>query len=343
MKLLGPSDRSALWFSSGRQALFALCSELVKLGLKTAWLPEYHCASMVSPFVCAGADVRFYPVGDALQPEADALVSVGSGDAVVVVHYFGRPYDFTEVARLCLERDAVLVEDAAHADLSFEHVRRTVGKLGRFVLSCPRKFYPIYDGAILTGDPFVVSQIRQRSPSLREQAKSLVALTKRAKHHAGVIGAVHSGAADRALESTDSSYIDPRFDVGARTRATIASKVAWKLMRNGRRKQARRMERFAAIHRAVTEGSFAKPLYSEVPKEMVPYFYPAILKQADDFHRLRSFGINALRWENLTGEPTDRIRRLQPRLVQLPCSDTMAEADFRRLLSLLRDWQSGSE
>src|SRR5688572_9450961 len=142
-------ETGALWFGSGRQAAFALYGELRRAGTRSIWIPEYHCMSMVSPVTAAGAAVRFYQVDETLNARLETLSAVRPNDAVVVVHYFGRAYDFEHVAAFCAERGAILIEDAAHIEISSIDGESSVGRYGHYVLYCPRKFLPIYDGAIL--------------------------------------------------------------------------------------------------------------------------------------------------------------------------------------------------
>ena len=221
MSLPKRPQHSVLWFASGRQGLHALFAELLEDGLETVWLPEYHCMSMVAPALTAGARAQFYGVTSELEPRIDTLADIRRGDAVVAVHYFGRPYDLAPISKLCREREAVLVEDAAHVDLTVAKAEADVGQLGDYVLSCPRKFYSIYDGAMLIGDASTLRRVRQRWPTLREQTKGLAALMRPPDHKPRVV------TADETEQQAESTYVDPRFVIRERTRATLASRMAW--------------------------------------------------------------------------------------------------------------------
>ncbi len=323
--------RSTLWFGSGRQAMFALYTVLRGAGLRTVWLPEYHCLSMVSPCTAAGLDVRFYELGPELAPRAATLAGVRETDVVVAAHFFGRAQPIADIAELCRTRGATLLEDAAHVDLSAAAARRDVGVLGDFVLSCPRKFYAIYDGATLTGNAATLRAVERRTPRVREQLKGAAASLFPAKEPVGVARESLPGT------SNDTRYVDPRFIVDAGTRATAAARIVWSLTLDKPRRHAVRLSRYRAIEDAITGASFIRPLLATTPESsFVPYAYPAVLANPDDFLRMRRLGINVLRWEELASQPSPTIAALQWSLVQLPCSERIADDVFERMLARLR-------
>jgi perosamine synthetase len=329
----GPSkarrETGSLWFGSGRQASFALYRELRRAGTRSVWLPEFHCMSMVSPATAAGVAVRFYQVDEMLTSRLETLSAVQPHDAVVAVHYFGRAYDLEDIAELCAERGAILIEDAAHVEISSIGADGSVGRHGQYVLYCPRKFLPIYDGAVLVGPSAFIDDVAQSIPNVREQVKSLVALSKSRRY---ALGTTPPTAQQQVVPA---DYVEPRFALVA-TRATVASRIGWRWCFNKTRRWALRRRRFEAIHDAVQGSPAIRPLFTEIQRGATPYVYPALLADPRDFYKLRDAGINALRWEELAAEPSATIDRLYRSLVQLPCCDGMAERDFERLLQLLR-------
>ena len=284
--------------------------------------------TMVVPFRLAGLNVRFYEVDEQLLPCMNTLADVQWSEIVVGVHYFGRPYDLTPVAAFCRERRCVLIEDAAHVDISSLSPTSVVGSVGEFTLSCPRKLYRIYDGAALVGSAADLRLIKQTRPSVREQLKSVDAIVRNVQPR-GVVSVPPTET--KVVEG----YVDPRFEITSRSRATLASRLTWHLLSRRRRAKDVRVRHYEAIHRVVRVAAGIRPLFVDMPVNVMPYVYPAVLDKPEDFRRLRRLGINVLRWEELATKPSDRVERFMWSLIQLPCCDAMSDNDFARMLGYL--------
>ena len=139
------------WFSRGAWTLRAIVSwwQVTHRGADPVlWLPDYFCNQSTSPVRAAGARLRFYPVGEDLEPRWEACRLLATGERphlFVLVHYFGAAADAPAAREFCLAHDAVLIEDAAHV------LARTpgIGGIGEFVFFSPRKCLAIPDGALL--------------------------------------------------------------------------------------------------------------------------------------------------------------------------------------------------
>jgi len=78
-----------LRFWNARAALAHLLAELEP---GRVWLPAYVCAEPAQAAARDGREVRFYPVGETLSPDTDALArELRAADAVLAVDYFGAP------------------------------------------------------------------------------------------------------------------------------------------------------------------------------------------------------------------------------------------------------------
>lgn len=138
---------------SGRYALFAAIKALGLSAGSEALLPAYQCGTEVEPFVRAGLRASFYRVGRDLACDTAhlaALLSQGRGPRVVLLtHYFGLPQPrVAEVAALCRQSGAYLIEDCAHALLS-EHQGRPLGSWGEAAVFSLIKPLPLPDGGLL--------------------------------------------------------------------------------------------------------------------------------------------------------------------------------------------------
>ena len=195
---------------------------------------------MVIPFSLAGLNVRFYELDEQLSPCMKTLTNVQPSEIVVGVHYFGRTYDLTPLAALCRDRRCVLIEDAAHVDPSSLSPTSSVGSVGNFTLHCPRKFYRIYDGATLMGDATDLRVIEQSAPSFREQLKGVSAVLRNVNQR----GTVSTAQVEKKVVE---GYVDPRFAITTRSRATVPSRLAWQVQSRQQRPKDIRVRHYAAI------------------------------------------------------------------------------------------------
>lgn len=132
-----------VWLDTGRSALALIARQRAKeAATATIWLPAYSCASIVSPFLRQGLQVRFYPVGATL----DGLnVSPLPGDTLLFIHYFGLRNE-AALSRVDELRSAsvCLIEDCVQAALT-----DGLGRYGDYALTSLRKLLAQPDGALL--------------------------------------------------------------------------------------------------------------------------------------------------------------------------------------------------
>lgn len=124
--------RSGIWFLVDR------------LRPPQVWVPSYTCHTVVRAVEKNVTALRFYEVGSDLNVRsAEWLSEVGFGDVVILIDYFGFPYDH-DLGALIMKRGAWVLEDACQALLSVH-----VGTSSDFVLFSPRKWIGVPDGGIL--------------------------------------------------------------------------------------------------------------------------------------------------------------------------------------------------
>lgn len=131
---------SGLLLFSGRDALRLMVAVGVKeRGWRRLWIPDYFCQDVVAALVGAGVELRTY-ADDPLRDAPD-LPEARSGDAVLVVNYFGLR------ERIAFpRRDGVeLIEDHTH-DPESEWARTSAAD---FCLASLRKTLPLPDGGVL--------------------------------------------------------------------------------------------------------------------------------------------------------------------------------------------------
>ena len=128
-------------FANARSALAAL---LVQRRTRRVWLPAYVCDAVAEGAAAAGADVRFYRVGETLEPDCAALArTLAADDAVVIVDHFGRAWADPWRELIARRPQALYVEDRAQALESGE------APLADATLFSPRKLLGVGDGGLL--------------------------------------------------------------------------------------------------------------------------------------------------------------------------------------------------
>lgn len=126
-------------FRTARAALAAL---LGHRGIKRLWLPAYCCTSLADG--AGNCETAWYSTGHRLEVAPGALDGVRSGDAVLVIDYFGRrPSE--AVRRMARDHDLLWIEDRAQA------LAPDAPPFGEIVLHSPRKLWGVGDGGILVG------------------------------------------------------------------------------------------------------------------------------------------------------------------------------------------------
>jgi len=142
-------DRVKFWTSSGRQALRLLLEALdLKTGSGVA-LPLFTDPSLFSAVVAAGCRPVFIDIDPQFLTMCPASLELASGkfSAVVAVHLFGQLADMSAI--LAVAEDAPVIEDAAHAPLSYLN-GHMAGRFGAaaFYSFASTKYWPAGGGGL---------------------------------------------------------------------------------------------------------------------------------------------------------------------------------------------------
>jgi dTDP-4-amino-4,6-dideoxygalactose transaminase len=138
------------FYRRGVHALAAVLNE-VKKESRSILLPAYICQSVTRTVMASGMDAYFYDVNTEMEPSLEqirALLRSKEARAVLIVHYFGFPQAMRDVAKVCAESDASLIEDCAHVLLT-PHMVANVGIAGNVAIFSLSKTYPIRAGGAL--------------------------------------------------------------------------------------------------------------------------------------------------------------------------------------------------
>lgn len=109
-------------------------------------VPAYICYSAIEPFTLRGIEVRYYKINKNFTADLEALNKLVDNNtkALLYVNYFGLMDNFEDYQDFCRNNGLYLIEDNAH--LLLPDYRYAKGDISIYSL---RKFYPVFNGAIL--------------------------------------------------------------------------------------------------------------------------------------------------------------------------------------------------
>ena len=155
------------WYAYARYALANFLKERhVTRGI--LYVPSYICAEATFPLKDIGQTVRYYPVGDHLEPDWDWLETNLDAEAraFLLVHYFGFPNAVQEALEFSQRHSLLLVEDCAHSFLT-KVGGETIGSFGDGGIYSYRKVLPVPNGAgLVTKGREEIAGVRFDGPGL---------------------------------------------------------------------------------------------------------------------------------------------------------------------------------
>jgi hypothetical protein len=298
-----------------RTALFLVARHLAPARI---WLPAYHCPAMVEPFLAAACEVRFYPVTADLEPDTGFLEQgLQRGDALVAVRYFGFDCGIRRIVDLCRERGVRLIEDMAHAAYAD-------APCGDFAVTSLVKFLPLVVGAelVVPGPGAAADALSRQHGSL--PGPGLVRLRQQARRVGRRLGLIGS-------EGGGYRYFDAR-----RIQRGVPRAVEDVIRQSDHAAIcSRRQHNFRYLYQHLKDSALGRPLFDDLPGQVVPYVFPFLLHDVETFEHVRHGAIQALRWEELAPTPCAVSESYRGRLIQLPVHQCLDEMQMRRMIDCL--------
>ena len=331
----------AIFVNAGRTALQLIAQHLPTKG--AFLLPGYHCPTMVTPALSAGRQVRFYRIDERLNADvADIEQQLRQGGiaAVLLPHYFGFPQaQITSIAELAHASGAWLIEDCSHA-LFGNLDDKPLGSFGDYAIASTRKFFAGRDGGILLINQGPTFSVDLPHYSLREEIQALYDLPQQAaaarRRRSEVVSDTPAPASAPARPS-------PTYNSMPLRQGLRSSRWIWR-NQNSDQIASRRRHLFQRwLHHTNTQAGVA-PLFETLPEHVVPYMFPLLLEDpARYFAPLKRAGVPIWRWDELM--PSDCVisRKYGLALLQLPCHQSLTEADIDWMAEALRRTLAATE
>ena len=147
------------FYNSARDGFLDILNQYNQQQCVTLLLPGYigfspnEGSGIYDPVIKSGINHVFYPVDRSLNVCVDRfeqLLGEVEGRAIVLlVHYFGYPdQNIDRLAQLCRSKNAVIIEDSAHA-LYTDYVDHSCGQYADYCLYSLHKMLPYHKGGML--------------------------------------------------------------------------------------------------------------------------------------------------------------------------------------------------
>jgi perosamine synthetase len=364
-----PSVLDARWVLPVTYGRMAIALSLRDLGIargERVLIPAYHCLSMVDPVLWTGAQVDYYRIREDTSVDLDDVRSrIGPKTRVLMIsHYFGFPQDMKAIRELCDATGLILIEDCAHA-FHGEFAGAPLGSFGDYTIASPMKFFPIYDGGLLSSSRRPLDRIRlvplgwkfslraavillERSIEYRRWGplRSLLQLPlwlktrlvhqlKRARPggehgwEGGTLGERSSGRTG----DFDPRWVDRRMSQTSRAVIRLASK--------SRTANARRRN-YRVLLEGLSDIPGSRPLFPTLPDGVVPFAFPLVVEDPVPlFDSLKRQGVPMMRFGEFLADEVDprsypETIELSRRVFQFPCHQEMKAEELDWLVRTVR-------
>lgn len=326
---------NARFYARGRYALtdaYRLCG----VGANTALLaPSYHCRTMLDPAIRLQAEIGLYPLAPDLRPQLDRLTACLAAcsqpvKALLVTHYFGFQQKLDSLLKFCDKHGIALIEDCSHC-LFVPSDANDLGRLGRYNVSSPYKFFPSGDGGVLWANHDAAMPLHQpEHPDLTREFKGLARALQHswtfrrspdidalAKEVAALSGAPVAVGPD--LVQTSHAPSD-QYEAALENLESLAGS-RWIIRHaNIARLAKRRRQHYLQWAQAVAHLPHCHALFPLLPDADVPYMFPLRITHPEvHFFMLKRLGVPVWRWDDMAVSSCGVASDYRLQLLHLPC------------------------
>jgi hypothetical protein len=344
---------------SGRSAMTLALTALGVTAGHVVLIPNYYCPTMVAPVEVVGAKPCFYPITSTGEPDVDWIrrQDLTGVRALLAVHFFGIPCDFSEVSDFARCRGIPFIEDCSHAFFG-EINGRPVGACGNVAIGSAPKTMPVSNGGFLVvGDTDLAIPDVPDAP-INENLRAGWKILEQAANYGrlGSVGRIVSflDQAQRTLRGAQTgneisaSYVsaddvravalrDPLLAVRAMTSVEdyICRHVARSRIAENRR---RNYQSLVTMLQGLPTARILSPTLSP---GAVPYVVPVYLDEPGEPYRiLRAWGMPVSRWDRYwPGAPQssdDVGRAWGHHVIQVACHQDLSDNDLLAIASSVR-------
>ena len=306
-------QKKPFFLANARSGIFILVDQLKP---RRIWMPSYLCGAMISAVKKLKTAVHFFEMDSLLRvSSSDSLSRIRKGDLVVLIDYFGFPYDIS-FARKAKRRGAWILEDASQALLN-----AGPSLYADFVILSPRKWIPVPDGGLLIAKHPGKLRLDLFPAPQKWQAQSFqAALGRRDFDHGS-----HSREWFRLFQDCDRNAPAGPFTMSALSRMLMTQAIDYSAAAQKRRRN------YHFLLRHLKPWALLGPLRPG----MTPLGFPVRLKNRDQVRKnlFRQEIYPPVHWD-LKGVVPKRFsesHRLSKEIMTLPCDQRYNLKDMKRL------------
>jgi dTDP-4-amino-4,6-dideoxygalactose transaminase len=317
--------------------------------------PAYHCRTMIDPAFRLGASVRLYSLTPDLRPDMDSLrdlverVGSPAPRALLVPHYFGFAQALAELVAFCAEHRLLLIEDCSHSYFGQTDLG-PVGAVGDYSVASPYKFFPSIEGGVLRAKnaPDISALSGKRRQPKGEASLLLQCLQDiRSYKSARFPADDHVAALDAELKRIRLTDAKQPLD-GLISQVAISPHY----LLSDEARQSARLSRWIVRHTDISQllelrrRNFlrwidglrglpnCKPLFSELPEDVVPYMFPCYIENPHEhFVLLKRLGLPLWRWDEMMVSDCQVAGEYRTHLIHLPCHQALEPAQIEWMIS----------
>jgi perosamine synthetase len=343
------------FFSRGR---YALHQAYIQAGVgkdSSLLAPAYHCRTMLDPAIRLQGEIRFYPLDRSLNPDWDALKklvrrTIRPVRAILLTHFFGfsPPSEkIQELKKWTEELGISLIEDCSHAFIR-PKIDSQLGEFGDFVVASPYKFFPSEDGGLLITNATCNDNFTPKlsAPTLKAEIRGVAHAIRHLLAHKGTNEPISDeelkrgkiDALARGCQIEQTGYqLSPMYDPESeQSSGLLISKLALYCINSDRVADLRRTN-FARLLDGVANLPHCRPVFSSLPKGVVPYMFPLYIEHPDPhFFVLKHLGMPIWRWDDMAFQSDLISDDYRLNLLHLPCHQGLKTDDIDWIISTLK-------
>ena len=271
IKRMCPNVTDVRHLMSGRCAIYyCLQDSLLTDKKKVAYLPSYDCETVLSCFTKSEYEIIYYDIDETLTPVFDESL-LDKISIILITPYYGYTTYSMDFVRKCREHGVTIIEDTTHSAFS------PVGfcKEADYVAVSLRKWMGVISGglALKCGGKFTLPLLPSDEVHLKIRDN---ALANRKEYEA---------TGDETLNKTgqDSFWkaefmLRKIFDMQAGDDVSYET-ILYYPLDNAIEK---RRENFKYLLENLPENPDVKPIFTELPDDVCPMFFPFFVENRDD-------------------------------------------------------------
>ena len=314
-------------------------------------VPSYHHGVEVEALIDAGAQVKFYRIGEKLEVDfLDVEMKIGPRTtALYLTHFAGFPGPVREMKKLAEKHALPLIEDCALSLFSMDG-DVPLGITGDAAVFCLYKLLPVPNGGALVFNgpdrcnmaelppPSASTTFSLMSSSLLRNLALRGGKPGRALRKLALgLGKGTMRASNITHVSTDSQHFnrdDVNLGISSITKQLMFRENVPQIVEKRRRNYLFLLDRLRGV---------SAPLFENLPAGNVPLFYPLLVENnRETVGRLLARGIEAVNfWRDFhpacDAREFPEAAKLRTSIVEIPCHQDLTLETMAKMVDVIRD------